>query len=134
MTDEPNNKRFANIFLSLCILIIVGYFTYGFFTTKHAIQENKDVTTEVKLTPTIALVEYVQYKGKTGKNALQLLQKHASVEQATSGLVVAINGRKADNAKREYWGFYVNGKLGQVGPQEYQTKEEDTIEWKIEKY
>ncbi|MBI2430880.1 MAG: DUF4430 domain-containing protein [Candidatus Levybacteria bacterium] len=132
---EDTNRRFANIFLGLLILGIIGYFSYGFFVAKDSSQKSASFTAPEKPTPTmIVLIDYVQYKGKVGKNALQLLQEQASVEQATSGLVVAINDRKADNAKHEYWGFYVNGKLAQVGPADYQTKDEDVIEWKIEKY
>jgi len=48
--------------------------------------------------------------------------------------VVSINGRKADAQKHEYWAFYVNGKLSDVGPADYKTKDGDVVEWKIEKY
>lgn len=74
------------------------------------------------------------YKGRVGKNALELLKVYADVEQDRSGLVVSIKGRASDNAKREYWAFYVNGKMAQVGPADYVTKNNDVIEWKIEKY
>lgn len=76
----------------------------------------------------------VSYKGETGKDALTLLKKHATVVQDTSGLVVSINGRKADNNKHEFWEFLVNGKEAQVGPAQYQTKSTDTIVWKIATY
>lgn len=74
------------------------------------------------------------YTGKTGKNALTLLQEKTSIEQAKSGLVIMINKRKADDTKREFWAFYVNGEMSHVGPKEYQTKSTDKILWKIEKY
>lgn len=75
------------------------------------------------------------YKGEIGKNALILLKEKTAITQdATAGQVTAINGRKADNKKHEYWAFYVNGKLSSVGPKEYQTKNGDMMMWKIEKY
>lgn len=74
------------------------------------------------------------YKGQTGKDALSLLKKKAEVKQDKSGLVVSINGREAMASKREYWAFYVNGKFASVGPADYKTKDEDIIEWKINKY
>lgn len=79
-------------------------------------------------TPTIS------YQGVNGTDALTLLKKQAPVEQDTSGMVVAINGIRANSAEHEYWAFYVNGKLSDVGPSDYKTKDTDTIEWKIQKY
>ena len=68
------------------------------------------------------------------KDALTLLKEKAEVVQDTSGLVVQINKRKADEQKREYWSFYVNEKMASVGPKDYVTKDTDRIEWKIEKF
>ncbi|QQG40791.1 MAG: DUF4430 domain-containing protein [Candidatus Levyibacteriota bacterium] len=132
--EEQNNRRFANIFIGILILLIIGYFGYGYIASQDAAKKSAELTTQNKPTPTIVLVDYVKYQGKTGKNAMQLLQEKSSVETATSGLIIAINGRRADNAKREYWAFYVNGKLATVGSSDYQTKDEDMIEWKIDKY
>ncbi len=74
------------------------------------------------------------YKGENGKNALIILKKMAKVEQGSSGLVTSINGRLALSLKREFWAFYVNGKMANVGPAEYNTKDQDLIKWQIEKY
>lgn len=74
------------------------------------------------------------YKGEAGKDALTVLKEHASVAQDASGLVVAINNRKADAAKHEFWAFLVNGSMAQVGPKAYQTKPTDTIVWEIQHY
>lgn len=80
-------------------------------------------------------VDTFSYQGEEGKDALYLLKLSAeSVEQNGTGLVIAINNRKADDSKKEYWAFYVNGKMAEVGPADYKTKNGDRIEWKIEKY
>lgn len=89
---------------------------------------------QLKVIPTISVSQEISYQGENGKNALLLLRKKASVEQDTSGLVVSINGRKSNAEKREYWAFYVNGKLASVGPAQYNTTNQDSIEWKIETY
>lgn len=99
---------------------------------------NKPTTAPVIL-PTVSLQQEAQasgvtYKGEAGKDALTILKEKATVEQDRAGLVTAINKRIADNGKREYWAFYVNGKSASVGPADYQTQNTDTIEWKIEKY
>ncbi len=89
---------------------------------------------EFFLTPTVVQEQIISYAGRDGVDALTLLKEKAPVQQDQSGLVVSINNRKADSGKREYWAFYVNGKLASVGPAAYKTKDGDRIEWKIEKY
>lgn len=92
-----------------------------------------------KPTPTILSEKKVEnkvvtYKGEDGKDALTLLKNVAKVEQNSSGLVTTIDGREALDKNKEYWAFYVNDEMAPVGPAEYQTKNTDNIEWKIEKY
>lgn len=99
----------------------------------------KNPTTETKQqiskeSQVIAEKDYVSYQGKTGESALAILKQQGSIEQDISGLVIAINGRKALSDKREYWSFFVNGKMAEVGPSEYQTNDKDFIEWKIQRY
>src|SRR5579884_2666197 len=76
----------------------------------------------------------LSYAGKNGVDALTLLKQHATVGQASSGLVTAINGTTADAKKHQYWAFYVNGKLASIGPADYKTKDSDKITWKLETY
>lgn len=74
------------------------------------------------------------YNGQNGVDALTLLKQFTSVEQDNSGLVVAIDNKKADSSKHQYWAFYINGKLSDVGPSDYKTRDGDKILWKIESY
>ncbi len=129
-TEEKQTKQLANIFIGLLVFVVFLFFGYGFLITR----SQTDQPAANAPTPTIALVDYVSYQGVTGKTALDLLDTRAAVVQAASGLIISINGRKADNSQHEYWAFYINGKIAQVGPKEYVTKDGDTIEWKIEKY
>lgn len=85
-------------------------------------------------TPSSVSVKSISYKGQNGTDALSLLKTHHTVEQDKSGLVVRIDTYKASAAKREYWAFYINGKLAQVGPQAYKTLSTDVIAWKIVTY
>jgi hypothetical protein len=78
--------------------------------------------------------ETFTYEGKKGQDALTLLKAKTTVEQNASGLVVSINGRKADDKKHEFWAFYVNGKMAEVGSADYVTQDADKIEWKIDTY
>lgn len=96
-------------------------------------------STTVKGSATVGTISITQnknfsYKGEAGKDALTLLKKQAKTGLDEAGMVNAINGRKADLSKHEYWAFYVNGKMTSVGPAAYITKQSDKIEWKIERY
>ena len=130
LEEEKQTNRFANIFIGLLVFVVVVFFGYGFLITRN--QTNQPIANTPS--PTIALVDYISYIGVTGKTALDLLDTRAAVVQAASGLVISINGRKADNGQHEYWAFYINGKIAQVGPKDYITKDGDKIEWKIDKY
>lgn len=74
------------------------------------------------------------YQGRDGVDALTLLEEQTEVKKAPSGFVIAINGREADEGKKEFWAFYVNGEQAQVGAADYETKDTDQIEWRIETY
>ncbi|MBI2641265.1 DUF4430 domain-containing protein [Candidatus Roizmanbacteria bacterium] len=78
-----------------------------------------------------------QYEAEKGKTALDLLQRTVSVTMKGSGInafVTSIDTREASEENKEYWAFYVNGSLANVGAGSYQLKEGDRIEWNIEKY
>ncbi|PIR96618.1 MAG: hypothetical protein COT92_00140 [Candidatus Doudnabacteria bacterium CG10_big_fil_rev_8_21_14_0_10_42_18] len=70
------------------------------------------------------------------KSALDLLKSGHQVEtKSFSGVgeyVESINGKKADGTS-EFWALYVNGQQAQVGASSYYPKNEDKIEWKLEK-
>lgn len=73
------------------------------------------------------------YHGHTGKTALALLEKHASVQikhYSFGDMVTAVDGTKGAGPK--YWTFYVNGKQANVGAGAYTTKNSDTITWRLE--
>jgi len=74
------------------------------------------------------------YRGKTGVDALTLLREKAEMSLDKSGMVSSINGRVSNSSEHEYWAFYINGKLANVGPADYNTKDNDQIKWRIEKY
>jgi len=94
-----------------------------------------DNTPVVTVSPTVnPLTDQFEYPGKDGVDALTLLKQKTSVKQDTTGMVISIASRQADNTQREFWSFYINGESAQVGPASYITKNNDVINWKIEKY
>ncbi len=118
--------------LGAILLVLVANVGLGTFLS----QKNQSVPVEKKASVVSekTSVDRFSYKGEEGKDALSLLMEKTKTEQNSSGLVIAINNRKADDKKHEYWAFYVNGKMAEVGPAQYVTKDEDKIEWKIQKY
>jgi hypothetical protein len=75
-----------------------------------------------------------EYKGRNGVDALTLLKEKTEVGQDKVGMIISIDKIKADSDKREFWAFYVNGKMAEVGAADYKTKDGDIIDWKIENY
>jgi hypothetical protein len=74
------------------------------------------------------------YKGNSGVTALNLLEQYYKVQTKNyRGLgteVTGINGVDANS--KDYWAFYVDGKMAQVGPSSYVTKTGDSVTWKLE--
>ncbi len=118
-------KRKGFVLLAAVFILAASFYLVGSRLSEQAPESSR----EIQLAP-----EIVSYSGVDGKNALELLKAQAEIEQDASGLVVSINGVKAEASQREFWAFYVNDKSAQVGPLEYQTKNSDHIEWRLETY
>lgn len=120
-----------NYLLVSIILVLIALLFSLFLPLKHAAKEVSS-TTQLTSSP----VSQVIYPGKNGKTAQDLLiaSTKGKVTFDQSGMVSGINNRVADPQKHEYWAFYVNGKMSNVGASSYVTKDTDKIEWKIEKY
>jgi hypothetical protein len=112
------------VFLSALLLLLNNAHTGSFTENVQPLPEHVQ----------LQQIDKLSYAGENGKDALTLLKEHATVGFAQPGMVNSINGRKALDSKHEYWAFYVNGKMAQVGAADFQTKNTDQIMWKIETY
>ncbi len=77
----------------------------------------------------------VNYQGQEGKTALELLKASHKVETekySFGEMVVSIDGTKA--TADQFWSFYINEQLSEVGSDSYQTKSSDIIEWRLENF
>lgn len=119
-------KIIIAVIAGVCVLVV----------SVHVLQTILSSTPPVPEKATVTSVEYktFEYSGEEGKNALEILQSKTTVEQDNSGLVTSINNIKANPSTREYWAFYINGEMAPVGPQDYITKDTDTIEWRLETF
>jgi hypothetical protein len=120
-------NNWKQIILLTVLVLGVGY-VFEIEGTKTGVKEKTEIKSEV------VNDKNFEYKGENGKDALTILKNKTAVEQDKNGMVVSINGRKAETEKREFWGFYVNGKMAQVGAADFKTKDADVINWKIENY
>lgn len=120
------------VIAGISVLILLGALTIAY--QRYQTQKSSWQQTTVSIDAQKKNLNIFIYDGQDGKDALSLLKEKAQVQQDRSGLVTSINGRQANSAKKEYWAFYINGNLAQVGPASYQTKKGDTITWKIMHY
>lgn len=126
-------KKLIVIIAAILIFASVGIVAVTHAPTK---QDSKQTTPSaaVSQVPAQTKADTFSYEGKAGQDALRLMKEKTSVEQNASGLVISINGRRADEKKKEFWAFYVNGKFAEVGPKDYSTKDGDKIEWRIDHF
>ena len=115
----------------LLLLIIIGLLAMGASYISQQVTPGPS-SSQVEIEETQPLT--FAFRGRDGTDALSLMKELTDVQQDNNGLVISINGRRADTANREYWAMYVNDTLSQTGPAEYITKSDDSILWKIEKY
>lgn len=74
----------------------------------------------------------IVYPGKSGVDALKLLQANHTIDASPEGFVNSIDGVKP--ADKQYWAFYINGELSMTGAKETITKDSDSVEWKLVGY
>ena len=68
---------------------------------------------------------------KKDENLQQYLEKnHKAVFE--KGMMTELEGVKQDPAKKQYWMYYVNGKMAEVGIGDYKVNENDKIEFKFQ--
>ena len=120
-------KNWKQILLVVILVLGIGY-VFEVSETKIDKKESNEVKSEIIDNKSF------EYKGEEGKDALSLLKEKTLVELNDKGMVVSVDGRKADSEAHEFWGFYVNGKMAEVGAADFKTKDTDVINWKIERY
>jgi hypothetical protein len=123
------------------VLLVIALTLTGCSTTGGAPGESQSRTSSAAATPVTSpsAEPALSYKGRDGVDALTLLKAATNDHFDANGsgknaFVTSINGVAADNSKHQYWAFYVNGKLAQVGAGGYTTKDGDDIQWKLETY
>jgi hypothetical protein len=123
---KGNVMRLPKFRLLAVIVVSLAVLGAGVYVSRTSQPVSNDKITNVNVTE-------VSYTGVEGKNALELLRAGHSIETKTSSFgdyVQSIDGVAADSS--HFWGFYVNGKMAEVGAGSYVTKSSDTVLWKLE--
>lgn len=125
------------IFLIISVFIL-GLFGWGYMKSVGSPAPSVRVVVE-KIPVEIKIDGEEPISGQVVKDSTALDYLKANYEVQTLGegvnaYVVEINGRRASDTKKEFWSFYVNGKMADVGAGSYILKPDDRIEWKIENY
>jgi len=108
------------------VIALTAIFVWKDLTTQRTGSENSN--------PEVLGAQTITYKGVDGKTTLDLLKKDHRVEYSDSSLGVFINSIDGvANSTESYWMYYVDGELGQLAPDKFMTKNNQTIEWKYEK-
>jgi len=74
----------------------------------------------------------VEYDGKAGQTAYDLLKSNNSVDADTSSfgvMVKSVNG--LSQTDKEFWTYSVNGAMAEVGADKYVTKDGDKVKWEL---
>jgi len=122
---------------NILIIVLIALVLIGF---GHSIYNKNTSVKKARISAEIVVEEGISNKASLiieGTTALDYIKNQTQVKTKGEGVnayIVEISGRKADESKREYWAFYVNGKMAEVGAGSYELKDGDKIEWKIEKY
>lgn len=120
----------SKIIAAFGAIVVIGAALVGVSVANdNAKQSAQTVQTEQK-----KQTDDITYRGEEGKTALAILKSSYSVDTKTfdgiGEMVTGINGVTPDS--KHFWAFYVNDKQAEVGAGQYQTKDEDTITWKLE--
>ncbi len=119
---KMNQKRWV---VGLVIVVLVA----GFLTFKD-LQNPRQNSEEILGTQQ---EKQIQYQGEDGKTVFELLTGEHDVgfTQSEMGVfVTTING--LENSESEFWVYYVDDEMGPVAADKFETKNDQTIEWKYE--
>lgn len=129
------------LILAIILIVSISFADYTVYRTVHT---GHKIQTAVQffVSETIYIPgkKPLVFKNQTitpPETAAGLLNKTVGAQTKGKGentYVIAIGNVTADPSKKQYWAFYINGKLAIIGAGSYQLRPNDHIEWKIETY
>ena len=95
--------------------------------------EKEEITNvSIVIKDTVNDKEILKEDGKIGKDGLEKYLKENHKAKFEDGMMTELEGIKQDKEKNQYWMYYVNGEMAEVGIGDYVPKENDQIEFRFE--
>lgn len=103
-----------------------------------SIEDKEEASDDVQYQVTLVVTVDGKEDKKTvtveqGDSVMDVLEDHHQVEEE-GGMVTAINGVSQDPAAKTYWMYKVNDKMAEVGAEDMEVQEGDTIEFYMETF
>lgn len=103
-----------------------------------SIEDKEEASDDVQYQVTLVVTVDGKEDKKTvtveqGDSVMDVLEDHHQVEEE-GGMVTAINGVSQDPAAKTYWMYKVNDKMAEVGAEDLEVQEGDTIEFYMETF
>lgn len=133
-----NQSKYKILSLAVAVALLLGLGAWALSFDRPAQETNRDTqTSEIEQTETTEAgrteITYLAQPGMTSLEQLKAEAKDVVTQESEYGeLVDSIEGHKG-GANGNYWSFYVNGEMAQVGAGSYIQQEGDWIEWKFQK-
>ncbi len=121
----PTEFGLVNI---IAIVVLLGIFSFTalvltrFESKTNTVKPQKNIETQT-----------ISYDCTDGQTALAVLKTKADVQTQDSSdgaYVTSINN--ASNTDQSFWIYYVNGQMSSIGPDQYNCKTGDKVEWRLE--
>lgn len=82
----------------------------------------------------VQAAQSINYDCAEGKTALAILKEKADIKTVDSSFGAYVDSiNNTSNNDGSFWIFYVNGNMAEVGPDQYNCKPNDKVEWRYEK-
>lgn len=103
-----------------------------------SIEDKEEASDDVQYQVTLVVTVDGKEDKKTvtveqGDSVMDVLEDNHQVEEE-GGMVTAINGVSQDPAAKTYWMYKVNDKMAEVGAEDLEVQEGDTIEFYMETF
>jgi hypothetical protein len=134
--ESKSTSGIFKILLLVTVVAVIVLLGVTRFTSNKSSSTNEEHISSNVTAPDVNITEdgkKVSYVGEEGKTALELLKHHTQADTKDTSFgeqVIAING--VGQTANSFWLYYVNGEPAQVGADQYQTNDADTIEWRLE--
>ncbi|WP_394019314.1 DUF4430 domain-containing protein [Anaerococcus cruorum] len=126
-------NKYLFSFLTVTTLTLTGCSNQASNQTEETVAENPQATdVEITIKDTVNDKEITKEEAKIDENGLKdyLEKNHKAVFK--DGMMTELDGISQDESKNQYWMYYVNDQMAEVGIGDYVPKDGDKVEFRFE--